>query len=302
MLKVSIFCARTAAHRWAPLGLRYQRRMLSSGFRPLDLEDDIETWPKTAPNTVLNICPQGEVMVVERLGKLHAVKEAGWFIAIPFVDNISYRIDMREKALSINPQAAITKDNVHVQVSGNLYCQFTDAEKAAYGSKNPLYAVKQLAQSSMRAAIGELELDQILHARAQLNTMIRTTIQEAATKWVLFLICLNILIEADLRSQGVEIMRYEITEVMPDKVIMEAMDKQAAAERGRRKKVLDAEGNTRIKNFWGTYLTPPAGDKRSAELESEGIKIKMQNESEGTMIKIKVRMIDNYAVTEAWIG
>jgi regulator of protease activity HflC (stomatin/prohibitin superfamily) len=143
-----------------------------------------------ATNTVLNICPQGEVMVVERLGKLHAIKEAGWFIAIPVVDQIRYRIDMREKALTINPQAAITKDNVHVQVSGNLYCQFVDAEKAAYGSKNPLFAVKQLAQSSMRAAIGELELDQILHARAQLNTMIRTTIQDAATKWVRNLYCL----------------------------------------------------------------------------------------------------------------
>ena len=71
--------------------------------------------------------------MVERLGKLHAIKEAGWFIAIPVVDQIRYRIDMREKALSINPQAAITKDNVHVQVSGNLYCQFVDAEKAAYG-------------------------------------------------------------------------------------------------------------------------------------------------------------------------
>lgn len=104
----------------------------------------------------------------------------------------------------------------------------------------------------MRAAIGELELDQILHARAQLNTMIRAAIQEAATKW------------------GVHILRYEITEVSPDKVIMEAMDKQAAAERGRRKKVLDAEG-----------------DKRSAELESEGVKIKMMNESEGTLIKIR---------------
>ena len=89
-------------------------------------------------------------MVVERLGKLHAIKEAGWFIAIPFVDQIRYRIDMREKALMISrkysisheklpliytvlAQSAITKDNVHVQVSGNLYCQFVDAEKAAYG-------------------------------------------------------------------------------------------------------------------------------------------------------------------------
>jgi regulator of protease activity HflC (stomatin/prohibitin superfamily) len=140
---------------------------------------------------------------------------------------------------------------VHVHVSGNLYCQFVDAEKAAYGSKNPIYAVRQHAQSSMRAAIGELELDDILHARAQLNAIIKKSVEESAQAW------------------GIEIKRYEITEVSPDKFITEAMDKQAAAERDRRKKVLDAEG-----------------DKRSAELESEGIKIKMKNESEGTLIKV----------------
>lgn len=210
------------------------------------MEDDLDHWPRTKPNTVLNVCDQGEKMIVERLGKLHAIEEGGWFFAIPLVDNIRFVIDMREKALAIQPQSAITKDNVHVQVSGNLYCQFVDAEKAAYGSKNPIYAVKQHAQSCMRAAIGELELDQILHARAQLNTIIRETVQEAATAW------------------GIEIRRYEITEVSPDKHITEAMDKQAAAERERRKKVLEAEG-----------------DKRSAELKSEGEKIRLTNEAEG---------------------
>ncbi len=190
-------------------------------------------------------------MVIERLGKFHDTKDGGWFVAIPFVDQIRFVVDMREKALNITPQSAITKDNVHVHVSGNLYCQFVDAEKAAYDSKNPIYAVKQHAQSSMRAAIGELELDEILHARARLNQIIKSTIQESAQAW------------------GIEIKRYEITTVTPDKFITEAMDKQAAAERHRRKKVLDAEG-----------------DKRAAELESEGVKIRMKNESEGMLIKM----------------
>ena len=220
------------------------RRLSSMSFG--DMEDDLDHWPRTKPNTILNVCDQGEKMIVERLGKLHAIEEGGWFFAIPLVDNIRFVIDMREKALAIQPQSAITKDNVAVQVSGNLYCQFIDAEKAAYGSKNPIYAVKQHAQSCMRAAIGELELDQILHARAQLNTIIRETVQEAASAW------------------GIEIRRYEITEVSPDKFITEAMDKQAAAERERRKKVLEAEG-----------------DKRSAELKSEGERIRLTNEAEG---------------------
>lgn len=194
----------------------------------------------------------GEKVVIERLGKLHMVQESGWFIAIPFIDQMRFVIDMREKALSISPQSAITKDNVHVTVSGNLFCQFVDAERAAYGSANPIYAVRQHSQSAMRAAIGEMELDQILHARATLNTVIKSTVQEAARAW------------------GIEIKRYEITEISPDKFITESMDKQAAAERDRRKKVLEAEG-----------------DKRSAELQSEGEKIKMRNESEGVKIKIE---------------
>jgi regulator of protease activity HflC (stomatin/prohibitin superfamily) len=119
---------------------------------------------------------------------------------------------MREKAISITPQTGITKDNVHVAVSGNLYCQFVDPEKAAYGSKNPIYAVKQLAQSTMRAAIGEMELDEILHSRATLNSVIKGNVQEAANLW------------------GVEVKRYEITEVAPDKFITEAMDKQGEKE------------------------------------------------------------------------
>jgi len=217
----------------------------------IDFDDDFDTWPREKRNTGFNVCPQGSRMVIERLGKFHDTKDGGWFVAIPFVDQIRFVVDMREKALNITPQSAITKDNVHVHVSGNLYCQFVDAEKAAYGSKNPIYAVKQHAQSSMRAAIGELELDEILHARARLNQIIKSTIQESAQAW------------------GIEIKRYEITTVTPDKFITEAMDKQAAAERHRRKKVLDAEG-----------------DKRAAELESEGVKIRMKNESEGMLIKM----------------
>jgi hypothetical protein len=107
----------------------------------IPVDDDYEIWPRTVPNTIVNICPKGEFMVVERLGVMQPIVTGGWFIAVPFIDNIRYCVDMRERAISIRPQSAITKDNVHVQVSGNLYCQFIDAEKAAYGSKNPIYAV-----------------------------------------------------------------------------------------------------------------------------------------------------------------
>jgi regulator of protease activity HflC (stomatin/prohibitin superfamily) len=104
----------------------------------------------------------------------------------------------------------------------------------------------------MRSAIGEMELDEILHGRARLNSLIKGSLQEAAIPW------------------GLEIRRYEITEITPDQQIRIAMDKQAAAERDRREQVLRAEG-----------------DKRRAELTSEGVKISLTNESEGNLIKVR---------------
>lgn len=109
----------------------------------------------------------------------------------------------------------------------------------------------QHAQSAMRSAIGELELDEILHNRAGLNTLIKGSLQDAAVAW------------------GLEVRRYELTEITPDDQIRVAMDKQAAAERDRREQVLRAEG-----------------DKRRAELTSEGIKVSLKNESEGKLIQV----------------
>ena len=211
-----------------------------------------EKWPHEGVNTILNVVPQGSRAVMERLGKFHSVKEPGWFLAIPVVDRIRYIVDMREKAIEIAPQAAITKDNVSVDVSGNVYVKFVDAHKAAYGSFNPLYAVYQHAQASMRAAIGNMDLDEILHARSQINAEVCTSLQQAAESW------------------GLYILRYEITEITPDQEIQRAMDKQAVAERDRRELVLTAEGQ-----------------KRYEVLASEAVKVQLQNESEGELIKIR---------------
>lgn len=212
---------------------------------------EIARWPLSKTNTILNIVPQGKRMVVERFGKLHAIHESGFFFAVPIVDRVAYVIDVRERAVDILPQSAITRDNVSVEVSGNLFVRVVDPERAAYGARNPLYAVMMHAQSAMRSAIGELELDEILHNRAGLNTLIKGSLQEAAVAW------------------GLEVRRYELTEITPDDQIRFAMDKQAAAERDRREQVLRAEG-----------------DKRQAELTSEGVKISLKNESEGKLIQI----------------
>ena len=236
-------------------GYSFGNSMGGFGFGGSGIQGDlaeIHQWPIRKANTVLNVVPQGKVMVVERLGKLLDLKTSGYFFAVPVIDQISYVVDLRERAIDINPQAAITKDNVSVTVSGNVYVQFVDPERAAYGARNPLYAVMQHAQSAMRSAIGEMELDEILHERARLNSLIKGSVQEAAVAW------------------GIDIKRYEITEIIPDEVIRVAMDKQAAAERNRREKVLNAEG-----------------EKQQAQLTSEGVKIQLTNESEGNLIKVR---------------
>lgn len=206
-------------------------------------------WPKNSTNTVLNIVPQGHTKIVERFGKMLAVEDPGWFFAIPLVDKIKF-LDMREITIEIDPQRTITKDNVHVDVSGNIFIIFNDPQKACYGAANPVYSVQQHVQSAMRAAIGKMELDELLHNRNQLNDEIKVALQTAAGDW------------------GMEVKRYELTEISPDHHITIAMDKQAAAERERREMILGAEGK-----------------KRADVLESEGHLIRVKNEAEASRQK-----------------
>lgn len=203
-------------------------------------------------NSILNVCPQGERMVVERLGSLYKIYEPGLFVSIPCVDSIAFRVDMRERTINYPPQLAITKDNVSVEVSAVVFLQFVDAEKACYGASNPIVAVMELAKSAMRACAGELELDQMFHSRHLINDHVRNVMQNPAANW------------------GVIVTRHEVLDVRTDKRINEAMDRQAAAERIRREKVLQAEG-----------------EKEEARLMSEGALIRLENESEGNRIRVE---------------
>jgi len=211
-----------------------------------------DKWPITKINLGLNVCPQGKVMIIERLGKFDSIQTGGLFLAIPLIDSVAYVVDMRERTILVDPQSCISKDNVSIEVSGNMFVQFVEPKMAAYGSLNPLYNVEQFAQSAMRNAIGSMDFDRILQARQELNNEVKAALDLAARPW------------------GIKILRYEITEVMPDRGVQIAMDKQAVAERDRREQVLQAEGT-----------------KRSLVLESEGVKIRKQNESEGELIKVR---------------
>jgi hypothetical protein len=129
-------------------GVRNARFMSSYTLDGGGSSSALTRWPITKANTVFNIVPQGYKYVVERFGKLHSIEDSGWFLAIPFVDTISYVVDVRELAIDIPPQSAITRDNVAVEVSGNLFIRFVDPQKAAYGALNPIYSVTQVCSCS----------------------------------------------------------------------------------------------------------------------------------------------------------
>lgn len=215
-------------------------------------ELDCVEWPVSRMNTILNVCPQGERVIVERFGAFQREVQPGLFVAIPGIDNLAFCVDMRERTLAYPPQLAITKDNVSVKVSAVLFVQFEDAIKACYGASNPLLSVLELAKSAMRSKVGELELDELFHGRAVVNDAVCGAVQSAASKW------------------GLKVTRHEILDVRTDDHIAQAMDRQAAAERVRREQVLQAEGA-----------------KERARLESEGQRIRAENESEGEFVRAR---------------
>jgi len=214
------------------------------------LSDDIPNNPRARANTLINLCHQGTVTVVERFGRYSHEVSPGIFLAIPLVDSL-YTIDLREIVINIRPQGAITKDNVRIELSGSLYVKFNDSYKALYGAKRPLFAAVQQAQSVMRSCVGKMEMDDIFHNRMQLNTAVQSGIQNATEFW------------------GLIVNRYEVTDITPDTEIAKAMDLQAAAERHRREKILAAQA-----------------EKESTILVSEGRRTQMINEADGDAQRI----------------
>ena len=168
--------------------------------------------------------PQNTALVVERFGKYRTTMEAGLNFLVPFIDRVAYNQTLKEQAVDVPSQGAITRDNISLVVDGVLYVKVIDPYKASYGVENYVYAVTQLAQTTMRSEIGKLELDKTFEEREALNTNIVAQINDAATPW------------------GVMVMRYEIKDIDPPRTVLDAMERQMKAEREKRAVVLESEG------------------------------------------------------------
>ena len=154
-----------------------------------------------------------------------ATLDAGFHILIPCLDAIRYKHSLKEQAFDIAEQVCITSDNVQVGIDGVLYLKVLDAERASYGITNYLFAITQLAQTALRSEIGKIELDKTFEERAHINTQVVAELDKATEPW------------------GVKVLRYEIKNINPPRDVLEAMEKQMRAERGKRATILDSEGH-----------------------------------------------------------
>jgi regulator of protease activity HflC (stomatin/prohibitin superfamily) len=214
------------------------------------------------------IVGQAEVMVIERLGRFHRIARSGFNILIPFIEqprsidvrfltsdpsgnkrliaSTTNRIDLREQVLSFPSQPVITKDNVTIDIDAVIYYRVADPQKATYAVQNLPFALETLTRTTLRNIVGEMELDQCLVSRDQINKRMRETIEEASLGW------------------GVDVTRVELQSIEPPRDIQQSMELQMRAERERRAAVTNAEAT-----------------KRAAILESEGQRESQIQKAEG---------------------
>jgi regulator of protease activity HflC (stomatin/prohibitin superfamily) len=203
------------------------------------------------------VVPQQSAYVVERLGKFNRKLDAGFHILFPFIDKVSYRHTLKEQAVDIAEQVCITRDNVQVGVDGVLYMQVLDPARASYGIGNYMFAIAQLAQTTLRSEIGKIDLDKTFEERGSINANVVSELDKASDPW------------------GVKVLRYEIKNLTPPEAILRSMQAQITAEREKRALIAKSEGQRQEE------INLAEGVKQAAVLQSEGQKIAAINNAEG---------------------
>jgi regulator of protease activity HflC (stomatin/prohibitin superfamily) len=189
---------------------------------------------------------QQSVLVVERLGRYNRTLTAGINLVYPIVERVAYVFDLREQVIDVPAQDAITKDNATVTIDGVLYYKIINAKDAAYGAEDIRRAIVNLAQTSMRSAIGSMELDKTFENRSEINERVVRAVSEAAQLW------------------GAHVTRYEIKDIKMPESLRQSMERQMKAERDKRATVLESEG---VKQ---SEINRAEGEKQAAILRAEG--------------------------------
>jgi regulator of protease activity HflC (stomatin/prohibitin superfamily) len=203
------------------------------------------------------VVPQQSAYIVERLGRYSATLDAGFHILVPFMDVIRYRHTLKELAIDIPEQVCITRDNVQVAVDGVLYLKVLNPQRASYGIMDFIFAITQLAQTTLRSEIGKIELDRTFEERTHINTAVVSELDKATEPW------------------GVKVLRYEIKNITPPKDVLNAMEKQMRAEREKRATILNSEA------VRDAAINTAEGSKQQVIKASEAKKQQQINEAEG---------------------
>ncbi|MEW6501998.1 MAG: SPFH domain-containing protein [Thermodesulfobacteriota bacterium] len=173
----------------------------------------------------VRIVPQGEEWVVERLGKYRNTMLPGLHIIIPYIDRVSYKVPTKDLILDIPQQEVITKDNAVLITNAIAFVKVTDTQNAVYGVTSFSDAVSNVIQTTLRAIIGEMELDQALSSREQIKARLKESISDDVADW------------------GLTLKSVEIQDIKPSPSMQQSMERQAAAERERKATVTKAEGD-----------------------------------------------------------
>ena len=203
------------------------------------------------------VVPQQNAYVVERLGKFHQTMHAGFHILLPFLDLVHYKHSLKERAVDIPEQVCITRDNVQVGVDGVLYIKVMDPKRASYGVANYVFAIIQLAQTTLRSEIGKIDLDRTFEERTHINLQVVSELDKASEPW------------------GIKVLRYEIKNITPPQDVLAAMEKQMRAEREKRAVILTSEGER------DAAINIAEGQKQQVIKASEAAKQQQINEAEG---------------------
>lgn len=193
----------------------------------------------------IRVVPQAQAYVIEFLGKFKAVWQAGLHIKIPVVERIVNHVSLKEQVLDFPPQPVITKDNIVLQLDSVVYCRVFEPRLYTYGAENPIAGLQNLAATTLRNIVGEMELDQLLTSRDQINQKLETILDQATDAW------------------GIKVTRVELKNIQPPKEIEEVMTKQMRAERERRQTVLEAQAHQEA------VVSRAEGDKKAKILAAE---------------------------------
>ena len=198
--------------------------------------------------TCIKIVPQAQAAIVERLGSYLTTWNNGLHVQIPFIDRVRAGITLKEQVADFPPQPVITKDNVTMSIDSVVFFKIMDPKLYAYGVENPLVAIENLAATTLRNIIGDLELDTTLVSRDTINAKMRAILDEATDKW------------------GIKVNRVEVKNITPPAAIQQAMEKQMKAEREKREAILLAEGEKQ------SAITVAEGNKQAQILAAEAEK------------------------------